>query len=262
MADDVIKVATPETGILQISLNRPQQRNALNHDMLAALFAICERARVDGAIKAILLTGEGSVFCAGADIKGLIDLDSQSGYAFAKYGQAVFQALESLGKPSLAAIRGFAFGGGAELAMAATMRIATNTAQFAQPEIKLGVIPGFGGTQRLARLVGKGRALDLCLSGKHFSAAQAYEWGFLSAVTSETELLEQSMTVLRQFVSSPSQAMYSILTAIHGGYDLSLEDSLELEAAQFGLCCATEEKREGVSAFLEKRVPVFRGTEQ
>ena len=260
MVDNVLKITTPEPGILQISLNRPQQRNALNQNVLEALLSTFESAKTNPAVKAILLTGEGQAFCAGADIKELMDLDGPSGYAFAQYGQAVFHTLELLGKPSLAAIHGFAFGGGAELAMAATLRIATNTTQFGQPEIKLGVIPGFGGTQRLARLIGKGRALEICLTGRNFSAAQAYEWGFLNVITSENELLEQSMIILRQFISFPSQSMHSILTAVHHGYDLVLEDGFELEASHFGLCCTTRDKQEGVSAFLEKRVPVFRGT--
>ncbi|MEI6514137.1 MAG: enoyl-CoA hydratase/isomerase family protein, partial [bacterium] len=148
-------------GILYITLYRPDKLNALNEEVLSALSLVLTQAKEDRAIKGVLITGEGKAFCAGADITRLAECSAQSGYEFAQRGQAVFRSLETLGKPSLAAINGFAFGGGCELAMAATLRIAAETAQFAQPEVKLGVIPGYGGTQRLARLVGKGRALDL-----------------------------------------------------------------------------------------------------
>ena len=176
--NDIVNVTLPEKGILQISLNRPEQLNALSHDVLQRLLQIFTDVKQDASVKAILLTGEGKGFCAGADIKQLLPLDGKSGLTFAQFGQAVFSQLETLGKPSLAAIHGFAFGGGCELAMAATMRIATNNAVFGQPEIKLGVIPGFGGTQRLSRLIGKGRALDLCLTGRIIKAEEALAWDF------------------------------------------------------------------------------------
>ncbi|TAK71741.1 MAG: enoyl-CoA hydratase [Gammaproteobacteria bacterium] len=255
----MVKVTPLESGILQISLNRPEQLNALNHDVLQRLSHLFQEIKQDRSVKAILLHGEGKAFCAGADIKQLANLNGHEGLAFARFGQAVFRSLELLGKPSLAAIHGVALGGGCELAMAATLRIATTTAVFGQPEIKLGVIPGFGGTQRLPRLIGKGRALDICLTGRRFTAEEALQWGLVNELTSPDNLLPRAVARLKELTQLGSVAMESILTAIHQGYDLSLEEALELEAAHFGLCCTTADKREGVKAFLEKRTPVFSG---
>lgn len=257
--NDIIKVSSLESGVLQISLNRPEQLNALSHEVLQRLSSILLDAKQDNSIKAILLTGEGKGFCAGADIKQLAALNGQAGLKFARYGQSVFRSLEVLGKPSLAAIHGFAFGGGCELAMAATMRIATNNAVFGQPEIKLGVIPGFGGTQRLSRLIGKGRALEMCLTGRRFTADEALAWGFLNEITTPENLLTRAKALLKDLVQLSPIAMHSILTVIDQGYDSPLEEALELEAAHFGLCCTTADKHEGVNAFLEKRTAVFSG---
>ncbi|MBX3708135.1 MAG: enoyl-CoA hydratase/isomerase family protein [Gammaproteobacteria bacterium] len=257
--NDVVRTISIEPGILQISLNRPEQLNALSHIVLERLFYVFQQAKQDSSIKAILLTGEGKGFCAGADIKQLVPLTGQDGFAFAQFGQHVFRSLELIGKPSLAAIHGFAFGGGCELAMAATLRIATHNSVFGQPEIKLGVIPGFGGTQRLARLIGKGRALEMCLTGKRFKAEEALQWGLLNEITSPDHLLIRATEILRELAQLSPIALQSILTVIHQGYDLSLEEAFELEAAHFGLCCTTSDKREGVNAFLEKRTAVFSG---
>jgi enoyl-CoA hydratase len=257
--NDVIKLSYPETGVLQITLNRPEQLNALSHDLLQRLFHVFHDAKYDTAVKAILLTGAGKAFCAGADIKQLASLTGQDGLSFARFGQAAFRNLELLGKPSLAAIHGFAFGGGCELAMAATLRIAANNAVFGQPEIKLGVIPGFGGTQRLSRLIGKGRALEICLTGRRFSAEEAFKWGIVNELTAPEDLLQRSLAILKELVQLGPIAMQSIMTVIHQGYDLNLEEALELEAAHFGLCCTTADKQEGVTAFLEKRAAVFAG---
>src|SRR5579862_1222439 len=174
--DNLIKMTHHENGILQISLNRPEQRNALSQEVLHHLLQIFQDIKKDISVKALLITGEGSAFCAGADIKQLMALNGCDGLEFARFGQMVFRSLELLGKPSLAAVHGVAFGGGCELAMAATLCISTHQALFGQPEIKLGVIPGFGGTQRLSRLIGKGRALDICLTGRRFTADEAYQW--------------------------------------------------------------------------------------
>lgn len=257
--NDLIKTSTPETGILQITLNRPEQRNALSYELLLTLSHILEKVKQDKSIKAILLTGEGKAFCAGADIKQLSALNGSSGLQFAHFGQGVMRRLELLGKPSIAAIHGFAFGGGCELAMAATMRIATADAVFGQPEIKLGVIPGFGGTQRLSRLIGKGRALEICLSGRRFSAEEAHQWGLVNEITSSENLLIRAKTLLKELAQQSPVAMQSIITVINQGYDIPLEDGLELEAAHFGLCCTTRDKQEGVAAFLEKRTAQFSG---
>lgn len=257
--NEFIKLTMPEKGILQISLNRPEQLNALSHELLASLSDIFQAAKDDKATKAILLTGEGKGFCAGADIKQLAALNSSEGLTFARFGQAVFRKLELLGKPSIAAIHGVAFGGGCELAMSATLRIATKKTIFGQPEIKLGVMPGFGGTQRLPRLIGKGRALEICLTGRRFTAEEALQWGLLNEVTSEESLIARATAILMELTQLAPVAIEGILSAIHHGYNLSLEEALELESAHFGLCCATADKREGVNAFIEKRVPVFSG---
>ena len=257
--NEVVKIVSSSAGILHICLNRPEQLNALNQDVLKRLDQLFLDAAHDKSVKAILLTGEGKAFCAGADIKQLAALDGAEGLAFARFGQAVFRHLELAGKPSVAAIQGYAFGGGCELAMAATLRIATNNAVFGQPEIKLGVIPGFGGTQRLSRLIGKGRALEICLTGRRFSAEEAFKWGLVNEITTPENLLERAKALLNELAGLGPVALQSILSVIHQGYDLSLEEAFELEAAHFGLCCTTADKREGVNAFLEKRAAVFSG---
>src|SRR5262245_16514134 len=252
---DIVKVSS-DSGILHVSLNRPDQLNALSHEVLQRLLQIFQEAKSDASVKAILLTGEGKGFCAGADIKQLLPLTGQNGLAFARFGQKVFRYLELIGKPSLAAIHGFAFGGGCELAMAATLRIAANNAQFGQPEIKLGVMPGFGGSQRLSRLIGKGRALDICLTGRRFSAEEAFRWCLVSELTPPENLLTQAIALLKGLAQSSPIALQSIITVIHQGYDLPLAEAFELEATHFGLCCTTADKQEGVKAFLEERSAV------
>lgn len=256
---EILKTKELDSGILQITLNRPEALNALNADLMNGLFEIFQSAKNNSAIKALLITGEGKAFCAGADIKQLAKLNGQEGLEFARRGQMVFRTLEQLGKPSLAAINGFALGGGCELAMSATLRIAATTAVFGQPEVKLGVIPGFGGTQRLSRLVGKGRALDLCLSGRIIKAEEALSWGLVSEVTAVEELLPRATAILQGLVKLGPLALKSVMTVIDRGYDLSLEDAFELEATHFGLCCATQDKKEGTTAFLEKRTAEFSG---
>jgi enoyl-CoA hydratase len=255
----VLNITDLDSGILQVSFNRPAALNSLNLEFMHEFHEFLLATQASSAVKAILLTGEGKAFCAGADINYLATLTSQRGIEFARYGQKIFRLLEQLGKPSLAAVNGFALGGGCELAMAATLRIAADTAIFGQPEIKLGVIPGFGGTQRLSRLIGKGRALELCLTGRTIKAADAYAWGLVSEVTPADNLLSRAREILNQLVKLPLLAQKSLMTVIDSGYDLALDDALELEAAHFGLCCATRDKTEGVSAFLEKRAPAFVG---
>jgi len=255
----VIECKTASNGIMTITLNRPEKLNALNDDVLQELSSAFTRAKDDNKVKSLLLTGTGKAFCAGADISRLAECDAQSGYQFACAGQAVFRQLETLGKPSLAAINGFAFGGGCELAMSATLRIAASSAQFGQPEVKLGVIPGYGGTQRLARLVGKGRALDLCLTGRFINAQTALNWGLVSEVFDGAELLAQSERVLETIMSMAPLAIASTMEVIDRGYDLNLPDALHLEAVHFAKTCASKDKQEGVSAFLSKRPASFKG---
>lgn len=245
--------------VLVITLNRPEKLNALNQDVLHALSQILTQAKTNSDIKGILLTGQGKAFCAGADIKRLAECDAQRGYEFAKSGQAVFNLLETLGKPSVAAINGYALGGGCELAMAATLRVAANIAQFGQPEVKLGVIPGYGGTQRLARLVGKGRALDLCLTGRTIDAATAQAWGLVSEVVPLENLEEKSWEILQTMLAMGPLALAAVMDVIHHGYDLPLQEALHLEALEFAKTCASADKKEGTAAFFEKRKPEFKG---
>lgn len=255
----VVMEELEQSGILTLTLNRPEKLNALNADVLLALQECFVKAKADAQVKGILITGTGKAFCAGADIGRLAECDAQLGYDFACSGQAVFHQLAHLGKPSIAAVNGYAFGGGCELAIAATMRIASHTAQFGQPEVKLGVIPGYGGTQRLARLIGKGRALDLCLTGRFISAETAQQWGLVSEVVSPDSLLNTARTTLQTMMSMAPLAIMSVLEVIEHGYDLSLDDALHLEAIHFAKVCATHDKQEGVDAFLHKRPAVFKG---
>ena len=255
----IIEKVLNQNGILTLSINRPEKLNALSDEVLLELLELFRSARENNEVKGIILTGTGKAFCAGADINRLAGCDAEKGYQFAQFGQTVFRQLETLGKPSIAAINGYAFGGGCELAMAATMRIAVKSAQFGQPEIKLGVIPGYGGTQRLSRLVGKGRALDLCLTGRFIDAQTALHWGLVNALVEEDNLISEATNILKNILSMAPLAAAGIMEAIDRGYDLSLSDALHLEAVHFAKVCATEDKNEGVSAFLEKRKPTFKG---
>ena len=245
--------------ILLITLNRPDKLNALNQEVLQTLTELFMQAKANPKVKGLVLTGQGKAFCAGADIQRLAECTALSGYEFAKTGQAVFNLLETLGKPSIAAVNGYALGGGCELAMAATLRIAANTAQFGQPEVKLGVIPGYGGTQRLARLVGKGRALDLCLTGRNIDATTAQAWGLVSEVVPLDSLEEKSLSIMQTMLSMAPLALASVMDVIHHGYDLSLSEALHLEALEFAKTCATADKKEGTAAFFARRKPDFKG---
>lgn len=249
-----------QDGILTLTLNRPEKLNALNTETLDELAEKLTWAKNNTQVKGVLLTGQGKAFCAGADITKLAQCDAHNGYQFAQHGQKVFRQLEVLGKPSVAAINGYAFGGGCELAMAATLRIAAQTAQFGQPEVKLGVIPGYGGTQRLARLVGKGRALELCLTGRFISAETAYQWGLVNAVVEADQLSAVASEWLRGILSMAPCAITSVMEVIDRGYDMPLDDALHLEALHFALTCGTADKQEGTQAFLEKRVACFNGS--
>lgn len=246
-------------GILRLTIHRPEKLNALNDEVLHSLENALADAKHSTTIKALMITGEGKAFCAGADISRLAACNATLGYTFAQEGQRVFQLLERLGKPSLAAINGYAFGGGCELAISTTIRTASTAAQFGQPEVKLGVIPGYGGTQRLARLIGKGRAMDLCLTGRFIDAATALQWGLVTGVYESSELIEKSYEILNGIVSLAPLAIQSIMECINYGYDLSLNDALHLEAVHFAKTCATQDKNEGVNAFLNKRRAHFTG---
>lgn len=246
-------------GILTLTLSRPDKLNALNQAVLKELKSLFEDAKNNKAVKGVLITGEGKAFCAGADITELSQCDTQSGYLFAELGQSVFRQIETLGKPVVAAINGVALGGGCELIQAVHLRIASTQAKFGQPEVKLGVIPGYGGTQRLARLIGKGRALDLCLTGRVIKADEALAWGLVSEVVEPEVLLKRANECLAQLLSLAPLALAGVMEVIDKGFDLTLPDALHLEALQFAKVCATQDKQEGVSAFLEKRAPHFQG---
>lgn len=248
-----------ENGILEIRLNRPEKLNALNDEVLTILGNLFTEAKTSKNIKGILIIGEGRAFCAGADINKLAECDATLGYEFAKRGQEVFKLLATMNKPSIAAVNGFAFGGGCELAIAATMRYASTDAKFGQPEVKLGVIPGYGGTQRLARLIGKGRALDLCLTARFIDAETAKNYGLVSEVFAPADLENQAKKTLTNMLQLPPLALASVIDVIEHGYDLTLDDALNLEALHFAKVCATKDKKEGVLAFLEKRQATFNG---
>ena len=246
--------------IAYVSVNRPKVLNALNHRTWADLRTAFEDARDDAEVRGAILTGVGDkAFIAGADISELAHVSAVEAEQSSSSGQAVLNLIENLGKPVIAAVNGFALGGGCETAMACTIRIAAENARFGQPEVKLGLLPGGGGTQRLPRLVGKGRALQLILSGETINASEAYRIGLVNEVVPATDLIGRSEAILKQiFANAPIAVKYSI-EAVNKGLETSQAEGLALEASFFGLCAATEDKREGTSAFLEKRAAQFRG---
>ena len=256
---NTLQTQLDDAGILQITLNRPDKLNSLNHELLNELHDVLHTAKKEKAVKAVLVTGTGKAFCAGADIQRLAELDATQGLVFAQEGQHIFRHFSRLGKPTLAAINGYAFGGGCELAAATNLRIASTNASFSQPEIKLGLMPGYGGTQRLARLIGKGRALDMCLTGKMINAEHALHWGLISEITTDENLLPRAYEILHNLVKLAPLALVNIIQVIEQGYDLPLAEALELEASHFSLLCDTKDKKEGVQAFLEKRAAHFIG---
>jgi enoyl-CoA hydratase/carnithine racemase len=244
--------------IAYVTLNRPKVLNALNQRTWQDLRAAFENARDDADVRGAILTGAGDkAFIAGADIGELAQVTAVEAERSSTYGQEVLNLVENLGKPVIAAVNGFALGGGCETAMACTIRIATDNAKFGQPEVKLGVIPGGGGTQRLPRLVGKGRALQLILSGEMISAQEAYRIGLVNEVVPAAELISRAEGILKQiFSNAPLAVMYS-LEAVNKGLETSQAEGLSLEASLFGLCAGTEDKKEGTQAFLQKRAAQF-----
>ena len=244
--------------IAYVTLNRPKVLNALNRRTWEDLREAFEDAREDSAIRGVILTGAGDkAFIAGADIGELSKVTAVEAERSSTFGQGVLNLIENLGKPVVAAINGFALGGGCETAMACTIRVATENARFGQPEVKLGVLPGGGGTQRLPRLVGKGRALQLILSGEMISAQEAYRIGLVNEVVPAADLITRAEAILKQiFANAPIAVRYS-LEAVNKGLDTSQAEGLALEASFFGLCAATQDKQEGTQAFLQKRAPQF-----
>ena len=247
-------------GIAYVTLNRPKVLNALNTPTWTDLRTTFEDARADKSVRGVILTGTGDkAFIAGADISELAHVDAFEAEESSRFGQGVLDLIEDLGKPVIAAINGFALGGGCEAAMACTIRIAVEHAKFGQPEVKLGLLPGGGGTQRLPRLVGKGRALQIILSGEMISAQEAYRIGLVNEVVPGADLIARAEAILKQITSNAPIAIKLALEAANKGLETSQSEGFALEASYFGICAATEDKKEGTSAFLEKRTPQFHG---
>src|SRR2546426_5204383 len=246
--------------IAYVTLNRPKVLNALNQRTWENLRTAFEDARDDTEVRGVILTGAGDkAFIAGADISELAQVTAVEAEKSSSYGQAVLNLIENLGKPVIAAVNGFALGGGCETAMACTIRVAAEKAKFGQPEIKLGLIPGGGGTQRMPRLVGRGRALQLILSGEMINAQEAYRIGLVNEVVPASDLIPRAEAILKQIFANAPIAVKFSLEAVNKGLDTSQDEGLSLEASFFGLCAGTEDKKEGTSAFLEKREAHFQG---
>jgi len=243
--------------IAYVTLNRPQVLNALNGALLADLRAALEDARDDGAIRGVILTGAGDkAFAAGADIAQLAKASAVEAERSSRSTQDTLGLIENLGKPVIAAINGFALGGGLETAMACTIRIAVDHAHFGQPEVKLGVIPGGGGTQRLPRLVGKGRALQLMLTGGMIGAEEAYRIGLVNEMVPAAQLISRAEAILQEIAANAPLAVRYAIQAVNSENE---SDGIALEASYFGLLAGTEDKKEGTTAFIEKRAPHFLG---
>jgi enoyl-CoA hydratase len=249
-----------EGAVALVTLDRPQSLNALNAALLDDLRRAALDVRRDRTLRALVITGAGDkAFAAGADIRELAALSPADMYVRARLGQDVFGLLGKLEVPVIAAVNGVALGGGCELAMACTLRVAADTARFGQPEVNLGLIPGFGGTQLLARLVGRGRALDLLLTGRTIDAQEALRLGLVDRVVPAPALLDETLGLAASLAQKPVAAVRGILAAVRGGLDSTLDSGLSIEASMFGLVSATADMREGVEAFLQKRTPVFKG---
>jgi enoyl-CoA hydratase len=247
-------------GIAYITINRPKVLNALSDSVIDELEQVFIAVKEEDDVKAVILTGAGEkAFVAGADISQLVNLNPLEGKLFAEKGQKVLSLIEGLGKPVIAAVNGFALGGGCELAMACTLRLASSNAKLGQPEVNLGIIPGYGGTQRLSRLVGKGRALELVLTGRMVDAQEAREMGLVNKVVEPDRLMEEAENLARTIMSKGPVAVKLGMEAVNRGMEVSLDEGLRIEADLFGVCCATEDKMEGTKAFLEKRKPRFQG---
>jgi enoyl-CoA hydratase len=245
--------------IATLTVNRPDKLNALNDATIAELGHAIDQIRVDDSIGGAILTGAGRAFVAGADISELSNQTPVLAKGRARAGQDVFRRIETCPKPVIAAVNGFALGGGCELAMACHIRIASDVAKFGQPESKLGLLPGYGGTQRLPRLVGKGRATQLLLTGEMIDAAEAYRIGLVNKIVSGADLLTEARNMMKTILANSPLAVALCIEAIDRGLEMSLEEGLILEANHFGLLAATDDMREGTRAFLEKRTPAFKG---
>jgi len=253
-------ILTIKDRIAFLTVNRPDKLNALNAQCKSELKEVFTYLKTYQGVDVVILTGTGEkAFVAGTDISELRSLGTSTGKEFASGGQAIFDLIQHLGKPVLAAVNGYALGGGCELALACHMRIASENARFGLPEVNLGIIPGYGGTQRLSRLVGTGRATELILTGNQIDAQEARRIGLVNAVVPLADLLKTAESLARTITGKGQLAVRMALRAVNSGVDMALQDGLKLEAATFGECCGTEDFQEGISAFLEKRKPVFKG---
>lgn len=247
-----------DRSIASVTINRPEKLNALNRKAKSELRAVFSRLKDDEDVRVVVLMGAGEKsFVAGTDIQELSELDQEKGKEFSAGGQELLNLIENLGKPVIAAVNGYALGGGCELALACHLRIASENAKFGQPEVNLGVIPGYGGTQRLARLVGNGRAMELILTGNQVDSQEALRIGLVNMVVPLAELRKAAKELAHSIASKPQIAVRLAIKAVNMTEETNLTDGQELEATLFGLCCATEDFREGVTAFLEKRKPSF-----
>jgi enoyl-CoA hydratase len=245
--------------VATLTINRPDKLNALNDATIAELGNAIDQIRVDDSVAGVLLTGAGRAFVAGADISELSNQSPVLAKARARAGQDVFRRFETSPKPVIAAVNGFALGGGCELAMACHIRIASDAAKFGQPESKLGLLPGYGGSQRLPRLVGKGRANQLLLTGEIIDAAEAYRIGLVNKVVAGDQLMNEARAMMKTILANGPLAVALCIEAIDRGLQMPLEEGLVLEANHFGLLAATDDMREGTRAFMEKRAPSFKG---
>jgi enoyl-CoA hydratase len=259
MSDRLVLVADTD-GIRRITVNRPDKLNALDAATLDALQAAFDAAAADPAVRVVVLTGAGpKAFVAGADIAEMADLRPTEGRDFSLRGQRLMRSIETLPKPVVAMVNGFALGGGLELAMGCHLRIAADTAKVGQPEIGLGLIPGFGGSQRLLRLAGRAATLELCLLGAPVTAERALQLGIVNRVVSAAELETETLKVAMQLAASAPLALRATLDVVNIGGECGIEEGLQYETAQFGLMFATDDMREGTRAFMERRKPTFTG---
>ena len=259
MNDDLILTSTAD-GIRTLRINRPDKLNALNATTLDALDAAFANAAADPAVRVVVLTGAGpKAFVAGADIAEMNALTPAQGRDFSLRGTRMMRRVEKLSKPVIAMVNGFALGGGLELAMCCHLRIAADSARLGQPEINLGLIPGFGGSQRLLRLCGRAATLELCLTGAPITAERALQLGIVNRVVAAAELEAETMKLATQLANAAPLALRGMLDCVNVGGECGIEEGLEYESAQFGLMFATADMREGTSAFLEKRKPTFTG---
>ncbi|HEY7290484.1 MAG TPA: enoyl-CoA hydratase-related protein [Vicinamibacterales bacterium] len=253
-------ILTRDGAVATVTINRPKVLNALDSRTIDELRRAMLDLKADAAVRAIVLTGAGDKsFVAGADINELAVQTPTSGREHALAGQHVFDLIENLGKPVIAAINGFALGGGCELAMACTLRIAADTARLGQPEINLGLIPGYAGTQRLPRLVGKGQAMELILTGVPIGAEEAWRIGLVNQVVPAGELAAEARKLADRLAASAPIAMRYVINAVNRGMEMPFAEACQYEATLFGLVSSTEDMREGTSAFLQKRKPTFSG---